>query len=267
MEEINNLEKQAVEEALKLNWKKAVALNLKIIKIDKKNLDAYLRLAFAYFQLNKINEAQRYYKKVLKLQPNNYTALENLNRIQVLLTKKQKKLSEKSIYLDPNLFLDIPGKTKSVVLVNLGQKNILAQLNVGEEVKLKIRKRRVEIRNQQNDYIGHLPDDLSKRLLILIKSGSEFLSFIKEAGLNRVVVFLKEKNRGKRVAKYFPFPTNVSHIKSDLYQLQKIDESKEGDEVELTDADLDQLAEFLTSEEKEDYLPYQKEGQEEEAEE
>jgi tetratricopeptide (TPR) repeat protein len=268
MEEISNLEKQAVEEALNLNWKQAIKLNLKIIKIDKKNLDAYLRLAFACLQLNKIEEAQRYYKKVLKIQPNNNTALENLNRIKILMTKKQKKITEKPINLDPNLFLDIPGRTKSIALVDLGQKNTLAQLSVGEKVKLKIRRRRVEIRTQQNDYIGHLPDDLSKRLLILIKSGSEFSGYIKEAALNRVVVFLKEEKRGKKVAKYFPFPINLTGIKAEeILSTEKTDDSKDEESLELTDADLEQLAEMLASEEKEEYLPFSKETQEEEVEE
>lgn len=262
MENVEQLEQQAIDAAVNNDWKEAININKNIIKIDKVNIDALLRLAFANFQMNKIEEAKKYYKKSLKFQPGNRVAFENLERIKIITAKMSKK-HKPSLTLDPNLFLEVPGKTKSVSLVNLGQKNIIAQLSISQEVYLVPKKRRIEIRNKNKDYIGSLPDDISKRLTIFIKAGSEFTAYIKEVLLNKIVVFIREEKKGKKVQKYFSFPSN---IQSNLNQMSKEEEIRENEEEDITEADLDRLAEVLASEEKE-YLPYDSEEREEEEEE
>lgn len=262
MENLEQLENHAVEAAVNFNWQLAIDLNKKIIKLDKKNLAALLRLGFASIQLQKFDEAIKYYRKTLKIQTNNNVAKENLERIKVLQSKPSKKKKITPIYLDPNLFLEIPGKTKSVSLVNLGQKNILAQLSVGQQVFLKFKKRKVEIRTKENEYIGSLPDDLSRRLLVFLKAKSKYNVFIKEGSLSRVTVFIHEEKKGGKVQQYLSFPQNIQS------QIEEIQAEKEGDEDsdETTGVDLEKLAETLTSEEKE-YLPFQPDTEEEETEE
>lgn len=261
-ENIEILENQAVNAAINFNWQLAIDLNKKIIKLDKKNLAALLRLGFAFIQLQKFDEALKYYQKALKIQPNNNVAKENLERIKVLQSKTSKKSKKSAIYLDPNLFLEVSGKTKSVALVNLGQKNILAQQTVGQEAFLKFKKRKVEVRTKENEYIGSLPDDLSRRLLVFLKAKSKYRVFIKESSLSRVTVFIREEKKGKKVQQYLSFPQN---IQSQIEEMQAEKESDEEAEVEVG-VDLEKLAETLTTEEK-DYLPYQPNTEEEENEE
>ena len=164
--------------------------------------------------------------------------------------------------MNPNLFLEIPGKTKSVGLVNLGQKNILAQLSVGQEVVQKIKKRKVEVRTKENEYIGSLPDDLSRRLLVFLKAKSKYGVFIKEASLSRITVFIREDKKGKKVQHYLSFPQN---IQSQIAEMQSEKENNDEPE-EVAAVDIEKLAETLSTEEK-DYLPYQSEADEEETEE
>lgn len=259
---IEQLENQAVNAAINFSWRLAAELNKKIIKLDKKNLAAFLRLGFAYIQLQKFSDAKKYYRKALKIQPNNNVAKENLERLKVLQSKTAKKSKKTTISLDPNLFLEIPGKTKSVALVNLGQKNLLAQFSVGQEVFLKFKKRKVEVRTKENEYIGSLPDDLSRRLLVFLKAKSKYNVFVKEANLSRVTVFIREEKKGNKVQQYLSFPQN---IQSQIEEMQAEKENDEDTEVEAG-VDLEKLAETLTSEEK-DYLPYQPESDEEETEE
>lgn len=268
MENITELEKKAIDAALNQDWKNAIKYNKQILTINKNNLDTLLRLGFAYFQNKQYLEAKKYYKKALKIQPNNPTALENLKRIEVLLEKKQASKNKKEVNLDPNLFLEIPGKTKTIFLVNLGQKNILAQLTVGEKVQLKVRRRKVEIRTTDNAYIGHLPDDISRRLQILMKAGSTFSAYIKEANLNKVIVFIKEEKRGKKVLKYFPFPIKKYQIEENIVTEEMPEEETDESSEELTDADLEELAEALSEENEKitEYLPFQPPSDEEEEE-
>ena len=262
MEIIEQLENQAVNAAVNFDWKLAIDINKRLIKLDKKNLAAFLRLGFASIQLQKFDEAIKYYRKALKIQPNNNVAKENLERAKVLQFKTPKKNKKIIIYLDPNLFLEIPGKTKSVSLVNLGQKNILALLSVGQEVFLKFKKRKVEVRTKDNEYMGSLPDDLSRRLLVFLKAKSKYRVYIKEANLSRITVLICEEKKGQKVQQYLSFPQN---IQSQIEEMQAEKESDEESE-EVAGVDLEKLAETLTSEEK-DYLPYQPESDEEESEE
>lgn len=263
MDKVATFEKQAIEAAMRSDWEKAIKLNEQILKSEKKNVDAYLRLGFANMQAGKIRVAKKHYKKALLIQPGNLAIQESLERIKILESKRVNRL--KNVNLDPYLFLDSPGKTKTVTLVNCGQKSVLARLTIGQELSLLVKKRRVEVRTKEGDYVGCLPDDISKRLTIFIKAGSVFQAFVKESNLKQTVVFLKEFKKGKKVTKYISFPINIQANMQSL-TLTK-DESGDGGEEEIiiTDSDLEQLAESL-SEEK-DYLGFGLEDKEDEPEE
>ncbi|MDH7476270.1 MAG: tetratricopeptide repeat protein [Microgenomates group bacterium] len=251
MNEIDFLEQQAIEAAVKLRWNEAIEINKKILALDKKNLSALLRLGYCYWQLGKLKEAKSYYLKVRRLQPGNQLAKENLERIKVLEGKRLKKIKEVP-NLDPNLFIESPGKTKSVKLINLGQKNILAQLMIGQEVILRQKKRKIEVRTRSNEYIGSLPDDISKRLILFLKAGSQYRGFIKEAEINRVVIFIREEKKGKKVMNYPSFPKTSTE---NILKVQNAEEATEPEEEEIAENDLEKLAEIIANEEK-DYLPF-----------
>lgn len=240
--DINLLEEKAINEALKGNFEKAVEINKQITAKDSSNIDAYLRLGFAYLQLNNLNAAKRYYYKALKFQPANQIAKINLEKINILeKIGKSKNFEKNNLSLDPNLFLNIPGKTKIVPLVNLGQINLLAKLKVGQKVFLKIKKRRIEVRTGQNEYIGALPDDISKRLIFFLSAKSSYSTYIKEAAKNQVDVFIKEETKGKKSAKLLSFPKN---IQDDLKTMEKKEEDEDDDKKETE--------EFKTDEDEED---------------
>lgn len=262
MDKLATVEKQAIEAAMGSDWEKAIKLNQEVLKVDKKNVDALLRLGFANIHAGKIRTAKKHYKKALSIQPGNLAIQESLERIKILESKKVSRL--KNVNLNPYLFLDSPGKTKTVTLVNCGQKSVLARLTIGQELTLMVKKRRVEVRTKEGDYVGCLPDDISKRLTIFIKAGSVFLAYVKESNLKHTVVFLKEERKGKKVAKYVSFPVNLQSNMQNL-TLGKDDSGDAGEEEIITDNDLEQLAESL-SEEK-DYLGFEPDDKEEEPEE
>lgn len=209
MQEINieQIESQAVDAAIAQNWQIAFDLNKKIIKAEPKNIQANLRLGFAATKIAKYTDAEQAYKIVLKQQPQNQIALENLEKIE--LQKKSKTTNTSNIVLDPKIFVEHPGKTKCVTLNQLGQKVMLASLSVGEEVFLSIRKRHVEVRNTQGEYIGIMPDDIGLRLTHFIEHESAYSVFVQEASLNKVIVFVRELKKGKKVERMVSFPLDI----------------------------------------------------------
>jgi len=261
MDKITQLEKQAIDAAISANWKDAINLNEEIIDHNKKNIDAYLRLGFALMQNGNFIKAKTYYRKALKLQPGNYVINENLERIKILTSKKISKTKHPN--LDPYLFLEIPGKTKTITLVNCGQKSILARLSIGQPALIIPKKRRIEIRSIDHEYLGCLPDDLSKRMTIFIKAGSSFSCFIKEARLKNITIFLKEEKKGKRVSKYASFPINIQSNLDNLTQghEEMREDLKDDDLEELSDNDLEKIAESLNDEK--EYLGFETEEKEE----
>lgn len=235
------LESKAIEAAISLGWEEAISLNKTIIKIDKENLSACLRNGFAYLQLNNTKQAKKYYRMALKIQPKNQVALDNLERIEILDLKKDKKNVLEKVVIRPNLYLDAPGKTKTVALVNIGQKNVLAKLMVGQEVILKIKKRRVEVRTQANEFVGNLPDDISRRLIFFIKAKSQYSTYIKESSLSRVAVFIIEECKGKTVASHLSFPIS---FQKNIINLPNEEKEEINEDIE----DLEESWEKLTSE-------------------
>lgn len=258
MTEIEIFEQKAVNAAINYQWKDAIKFNKKILVKEKKNLSALLRLAYAYIQTRELIKAKKIYNQALKIQPINSVAKENLERIKILQTRKSKKGNSSKIFFDPNLFLESAGKTKSVRLVNLGQKNILAQLMIGQEVLLKTKNRKVDIRTMFGDYIGSLPDDLSKRLRLFIKADSQYCAYIKENSINSIIIFIKEKRKGRKVANFISFPVDLS---TNINKIGEEIEEETGDD--SSELDLEKIAETLVTEDKE-IIPYEQEEVEEE---
>jgi hypothetical protein len=188
--------------------------------------------------------------------------------MKILETRGSKNTIKRDKKFDPNLFLEVPGKTKASTLVNLGQKSVLAQLTIGEEVYLISKKRKSEIRTMHKEYIGSLPDDLSKRIFLFIRGESVYTSFIKEVSLNKVVVFIREESKGRKLQRYSSFPkniqTNMAKVGSaDDEPAKAADDAHEDENDSLSDNELERLAESL-HEEKEFYTPFAREEDDEE---
>lgn len=239
MDAIGLIETQAIDAAIASNWERAIDLNKQILAQDKNNLGALLRLGFASLQNNQLEDAGKAYRKALRIQPKHILAMENLERIEILLKQStgEKKKTKKN--LDPTIFLDIPGKTKTVQLSNLGQKQHLADLYIGEEMDLKNKKRRLEVRTIDGDYIGALPDDICKRLSFFLEKGSEYKTFIKEASLSRIIVFIKEIMKGEEVKGYISFPASNQPMMHPLQESDGDDDTNEDDDAKSDDADDD----------------------------
>lgn len=242
MDTLGLIEQQAIDAAIASNWEQAIAFNKQIIAQDKNNLGAYLRLGFAQLQNNMLEDAGKAYRKALRLQPKHQLAVENLERIEILLKQKtgaDKKKEKKN--LDPTIFLDMPGKTKTVQLSNLGQKQHLADLYIGEEMDMKNKKRKLEVRTMDGDYIGCLPDDISKRLSFFLENDSIYQTFIKEASLSRVLIFIKEVSKGDAVKGYISFPASNQPMMHPLQEHENDgedssdDDDKDEDDVDWTD--------------------------------
>jgi hypothetical protein len=208
----DNLSDIAIQAALTHNWEQAITTNKMILEESEDDISALSRLAFAYIQIGKIKEAKRIYHKILALDRYNTIAHKNLEKINSL--PKQFKVNPngcKTNGLSPNLFLEEPGRTKTIILTNIAPSSIVSKLSIGDTVTLYPKKHSIEVRDSRKTYLGALPDDVSFRLLRLIKAGNGYHVCIKNVTKNSISVFVKETKRGKKFASQPSFITLSEH--------------------------------------------------------
>lgn len=194
-----NSEELAIRAAINQNWEKAIEINKKIIKENKKNIVALNRLAHAYYQTGEVKKANETYKQVLEIDNFNPIANKNIKRLnKAKRIKPNNKKRSNNFYNSGSMFLEEPGKTKLVSLVRLAQPSILAQTNPAQPVILEPKKRTISIIDENETYLGTIPEDLSLKLIKFIKGGNQYQAFVKNVDHQKLEIFIKETIRGKK---------------------------------------------------------------------
>ena len=206
------LEEQAIKAAITQNWPKAIELNKKILKDFPENIAASNRLGWAYWETGKINLAIQNYKKALKFDSLNPIANKNLKRLEKGGQNKKKLPKKSSPTPLGKTFLEEPGKTKMVKLVRLAPPATLAQLDNADTVILTIKKRVVSVLSENGSYLGAIPEDLSIRLIRLIKGGNQYQAFIRSVDHQKLEIFIREVFRDKKFFNNPSFPQGKANF-------------------------------------------------------
>lgn len=191
-----SLKLQAIQTALTGDWKNAISLNKKLLDENPQNIDTLNRLALAYAISGKAKDAKDTYQKVLDIDPLNPIALKNAKKLKERTFSANK--TGNAVLQISNNFLEETGKTKVIELVNTAQPKIIQTLRTGQFVSLSIKRSRIFVLDNENQYIGVLPDDIGKRLIKFLKSGNRYDAYIKSANPHHVVIFIKETKRSSR---------------------------------------------------------------------
>ena len=199
-----------IKAALSQNWEAAIRINIKILKENKKNVDALNRLGFAYLMSGKKKLAKETFDTVLKIDKYNGIAQKNLKKINLIKVGDINTEARKNI--SPLLFLEEPGKTKIVECINVAPKQTLSYISCGQEVTIKTKRHSIEIRDHKNGYIGALPDDISFKLIKMMESGNEYSIHIKSINKSCISVFIREIKRGASLASQPSFTSTTNYI-------------------------------------------------------
>lgn len=220
-----SLAQAAITAALTAHWQEAVKINQKILSRQKDDVEALNRLARAYSCLGQITKAQNIYKKVLAVDAYNIIALKNIEKLRKSngfghapngqTNGSSHKLSEDALNTNGTtnllqLFLDEPGKTKLVNLLNLAPPSVLASLNCGEKLVLNPKNHSLTVSSQSGTYVGAFPDDLAHRLLAFISGGNEYEAFVKSASTKNLIIFIRETLRSSKFGNQPSFATRIN---------------------------------------------------------
>lgn len=207
------LQQQAILAALSANWEEALQLNELIIKGDPQNIDALNRIARAYFELGDVTQSKKFYQESLTIDPYNQIAAKFLKRIEAFSKKGTKLASHNNCApIDCDLFIEEPGKTKLVTLLKVAEPQKLSLLSTGGLVNIVIKNRNLAIIDQNGEYLGIFPDDLSHRLIRLVKGGNKYQAIIKNVKTNGLTVLVRELFRAAKFRNQPSFldGTNIS---------------------------------------------------------
>jgi tetratricopeptide (TPR) repeat protein len=208
--DITALENQAIQAALNNDWSKAIILNEQIIKLSPKDSPSLNRLGIAYIKTNQLTSARNTFKKILKRNSNNPIAIKNL-QILKHRSKDQASCSPPSINQSNTNFIEEPGISKIIPLIKPGSPKTITNLSIGESLTLKPSSRRIKVFTENNnEYIGRLPDNLSLTLSKFIKLGYKYQTCLKSTNPQAPQIFIKEIKRSKRLKGSPSFPLNGS---------------------------------------------------------
>lgn len=214
---MSDLQLTAINAALSKDWQKAIEANQSLLKNNKLDINSISRLAHAYAQTGKLDMAKKLYKKILILDKYNNIARKNLDKLNSISKspKSNPKSQSSPFTLSPSQFLEEPGKTKTVSLINTAPAGILSHLNPGDPVVLLPKKYSIDIRTLNNIYLGALPDDFAFKIIRFLKAGYEYTTYVKSATKNSVSIFIRESKRAKKFASQPSFiaPSSQREIK------------------------------------------------------
>ncbi len=191
----NDLAQQAISAALRGNWSKALKINLELLDFAPEDTSLLNRIARAYAEIGKLSKARAYAKKVIVLDPLNSIAIKHIEK----WTGSDKIITTFHQTVAPHTFLEEPGRTKMIELLNIGGIKVIATLDCGDEVKLTANAHKISVSTVDGKFIGKLPDDISNRLIKLIRYGNTYLVVVKSVNSKSIVIFIRELKRSPKV--------------------------------------------------------------------
>lgn len=198
---------QAIQATLDGNWELAITINEDLLKDNPSDIETLNRLAFAYIVVGKTDHAKNAYKKVLEIDIFNPIALKNLKKLGVATHTSNGTTPQ----LVMNMFLEESGKTKVVGLINTAQPKVIQSLQVGQKLTLCIKRLKIFVLDENKQFIGMLPDIMSKRLIKFLDGGNEYDVYAKSIEGHSVSIFIREKKRSARFKNQPTFATGEMH--------------------------------------------------------
>ena len=183
--------KQAIALAMEGRWREAVAVNKGIVDSFPNDVDAYNRLGRAYMELGEYSLAGEAYRRAQELDPYNAIAEKNLRRLSHL-REVVAGLGGSSHRVEPQVFIEETGKAGVVNLYHLVAKEVLAEIDAGDKVNLRIVGTNLVVENGRGRYLGQVEPRHSQRLIKLIKGGNQYTATVISSSEDKLAVIIRE---------------------------------------------------------------------------
>ena len=188
---IRRSSKQAIALAMEGRWREAIAANKGIIENYPNDVDAYNRLGRAYMELGEYSLAREAYSRAKELDPYSTIAEKNLRRLSHL--RETGTVSEEGFHrVEPQVFIEETGKAGVVSLYRLAPKEVLAEVDAGDKVNLKIVDSNLIVENRYQQYLGQVEPRHSQRLVRLMRGGNMYTATVISSSEDMMAVIIRE---------------------------------------------------------------------------
>jgi len=188
---IRRSSKQAIALAMEGRWREAIAANKGIIENYPNDVDAYNRLGRAYMELGEYSLAREAYSRAKELDPYSTIAEKNLRRLSHL--RETGTVSEEGFHrVEPQVFIEETGKAGVVSLYRLAAKEVLAEVDAGDKVNLKIVDSNLIVENRYQQYLGQVEPRHSQRLVRLMRGGNMYTATVISSSEDMMAVIIRE---------------------------------------------------------------------------
>ena len=194
----------AIACAMEGKWQDAVNANKEIVEKFPEDVETFNRLGRAYMELGKYSQSREAYGKSLVIDPANTIARKNIRRLAIL--EEEGVNTEVNNFIEPQQFIEEIGKTGVTELRDLAPINVLARINSGERVHLRVVGSDLHVLDNRNTYVGRVEPVLSKRLIKLINGGNQYSSAIISHSSIKVQIIIREIYRDPSQAGNPSFP-------------------------------------------------------------
>ena len=205
----NERTKKAIALAMRNRWSEAVDANRSLIEDFPGDVEAYNRLGRALTELGRIDEAKDVFRQVLEVSPHNAIARKNLDRITQIGSELHP--APRTSRRVARAFIGDTGKTGVTSLVNLSPPNVLVKVAPGDDVRLELDNRRLNvIGGAANEKLGQIEPKVASRLKRLIDGGNRYQATVKSVDDHEITIIIREVYKHPSQSGVVSFPSHAS---------------------------------------------------------
>lgn len=230
------MRKQAADAVLEGNNDLALSVLNELLAQDEKNVDALLQRAHVYWLQGKGDEALADYKTAHTYDPVNTIAQKKIETLSLMSNKIEGR--KRGAVVPVTSLLEEPGKAKAMKLSTLGKHEELIHLTVGEQLTMKVRRHKIELRDVNNIFVGYLPDDISKRLISFMEKGALYDAFLLAIDKTDGRVLIRERKKPLSLANTPSFPLENSEPPEEEDHSSKATNDEDDEDLDLEDESL-----------------------------
>lgn len=267
------LPERAIALAMENRWSEAADINRKIIELYPNDADAYNRLGKALLEMGRYRDALATYKRAVELDPNNIIAKKNVDRLAHLADKAPEPTrlpqatpngEREPARINPTMFIEETGKTGVTSLINLGQPELLIKVTAGDHVELRANENKLEVYDENGQYVGQVEPKLAKRLTGLMEGGNRYTAAVTTASESAISIIIREtyQHPSQRGKLSFPPKALPTGAYRPYMREGALRYGMEDDEDSMFDYDSD--SDDLESDETDEESEYEEEQEEEE---
>jgi tetratricopeptide (TPR) repeat protein len=192
------LVEESLNAALSGEWQEALDLNQAIVERFDVDEETHNRTGKALNELGRPDEALAQYRSTLELNPLNYIAIKQVNRLEELVQQKSAPVKAQAA-VDVNLFVEEMGKT-ALAHVSLDSGFDGALLAPGDQVTLAAQKDTLAVKLGSGVTVGHVEPKLARRVLKFMAGGNEYTAAVAKADDAGVRVIIRETRQAPEFA-------------------------------------------------------------------